>query len=257
MDGAWLRRNHVGPTAPLAPQPDPQHLHPDPNAEFVNQTPLWISTAPAPDLPADVSESDGLPLFAPGGPVDYTPQDHQWGPGHGPGLTEEESIAEMAVWHQDDFGSVAAGQWHPTTNREPGEGPTVTFAGREPGEGASPQTLLLEESGVGVQSDYGNSRRGRRLLRSWRRRFDMHWWTPQPNPTSARYARPTPPQPDMGVGGTQTDSPFPTAVTSRGSTTTDTFVTPQMRRNPDRWDVGMVSDGSDGSAFGLNTSMGL
>src|SRR6478609_4373880 len=97
--GAWARKA-AQPTlaVPLKPGTDPEHLRPEPNPNGGPES--WVATANAPTLPSDLmAEPFGTPVGG-GGPVDMEPLDANYGPGAAPGITREESRAEMALWHE-------------------------------------------------------------------------------------------------------------------------------------------------------------
>jgi|SRR5690242_8349106 len=241
-NGAWARKAST-PTldVPLKAQPDPEHLAPTDNIDVAVGNPLWVESQAAPMLPDGLMATPfGTPIQAGGGPVDMTPESHDYGPGVSPGLTTAESQALMMQWHEQDDGAVAARQWQPTTDREPGTGPRLAIITDTPLDGDSPQTLELERSGVGTPND-PYARSGKRIKRWWDRVIDMHRWEPQYRPMYARNARTAQHQPAV-PNGTQLDSPFATPWPMRA--TSDAFVAPQIRRTPVPWDQPITGDGT-------------
>lgn len=235
------------PLVPLKPPVDPEHLTPTEDDPDRYGNALWQESAPgAPYLPDDmVAVPVGSPVGG-GGPVDHTPEDHSYGVGVSPGLTQAESRALMLPWHEDDQGAVAARQWQPTTDRQPGEGPHAAVLYDTPGDGDSPETLQYERTGVGQSID-PFARVGKRIKRWWDRYIDMHRYGVEYRPMVIRNAytgREQPPVPD----GTQLDSPWPTPGPFRA--TADAFVNPQLRRTPSPWDEPLTTDGMGTSELG-------
>ena len=241
--GAWARKASTPmPDVPLKPDIDPEHLNPSaaPDIDLFGQNALWQESGPsAPYLPDDmVSIPVGSPVGG-GGPVDFTPQDPQYGLGVGPGLTQAQSRAETLSWHEDDRGAVASRRWQAMTDRQPGEGPHVVIIPDVPLDGDSPETLQYERSGVGTAND-PYARTGLRQKRWWDRFIDMHRWEVDYRPKYLRNASAIGDQPPV-PNGTQLDSPFTTPGPYYG--TQDSFVSPQLRRTPTAWDEPMYSDG--------------
>ena len=252
--GAWARKASSPTLAvPLHPATDPQHLKPEPNPNGGPES--WVATANAPPLPADLwGEPFGTPVGG-GGPIDAEPLDPNYGPGAAPGITREESRAEMALWHETDLGSVAARQYQALTSRadaqEPGNGPHVAVLYDTPGDGDSPGTLLYERSGVGSPID-PYARTGKRIARWWNRFIDMHWYAPEYRPIVDRYAVPQAVMPAV-TGGGPLDSPYASNGPMRA--TPDGFVNPQLRRTPVPWDEPFTTDGT--GTYAADPSTGL
>lgn len=249
--GAWARKAS-SPTldVPLKPQPDPEHLDPTDNVDVVHGNPLWVESQAAPTLPDTLTPTPfATPIQAGGGPIDRTPESHDYGPGVSPGLTQQESQALMMSWHEQDDGAVAARQWQPTTDREAGTGPRVTIIPDTPGEGDSPATLQYERSGVGSPID-PYARTGKRQKRWWDRFIDMHRYEPTYRPMYVKNAKTAQEQPAV-PNGTQLDSPYATPWPMRS--TPDAFVAPQVRRTPVPWDQPITADGvSLSNDYGLH-----
>lgn len=262
--GAWARATRVNVQAPLTAPVDPEHLNPQPTPEFVDTSAAWQNSAPAPDLPADVLEGDVRASLATGyGPVNNEPLDHSYGPGAGHGLTQLESQDVMLEWHEADQGAVAAHEWHPAFEYGIGNpGPSSSFVPDEVGAGDSPQTLELQRTGYGQPNDPG-ARRAQRLQRWYQRYFNRgdgvdgyHRFGVEYRALVPQYARPTPTQFASGTAASQIDQPFPSAP-GYLPTPPDRFVTPQMRRTPEPWDVPLTSDGTAGTITGAVNDYGL
>src|SRR5512138_136442 len=107
--GAWARRTQTATSSPLAQPIDPEHLTPTANPEFsTGQRPAWVSTAPAPVLPAEMIDTQVTTMQGGVGPVDRTPADHNYGMGMGPGLDTLTAQDYRMAWHGDDQGANAA-----------------------------------------------------------------------------------------------------------------------------------------------------
>ncbi len=250
FSGAWARLVQ-SPQAPLVTDRDPEHTTPTGAPEFVAETPDWRSTAPAPDLPDDIAGETPDAAMATGyGPVDHTPESHDFGVGIGAGLTTLESQDRMAGWHNDDRGAPAALAYHAPIMRD--GTPHVDLVYDTPGAGDSPGTLELERTGVGAPSDGGNSHISKRTQRWYDRYIDMHRYPVTMRPVTPRFARPNPSVPAV-PNGTQGDSPFPTAP-GFWAITPDRWVVPTVRRTPEPWDQNMATDGTGQPAAGYGLS---
>ncbi len=255
--GSWARRTQQDRDAPLKPPLDPEHAQPTDQQYLGGMNPTWVSNSVAPGLPVDMIGPDqtmGMPTGL--GPVDMTPEDHLLGVGVGPGLDTLQSMDKMGPYHELDFGAGAAHRWQHMTDRD-GTGPHLEVMQDPIGAGASPQTLLLEESGVGVVSDGGNSRRGRWFKRWWDRPIDMHRFDPAMRPAIPRYAIPVQPQAAV-AGGNQYNGEYATyAGTNPRLGVSDRFVTPLVRRIPGPWDAPLASDGTNDTVAGTADQYGL
>lgn len=240
----WSRLTGTPTTPPLVAPIDPEHGDPQPDPNAVpGQAPGYVNTAPAPLYPN--MDTDLPAFYAGGGLVAQEPTDPGYGVGAGPGLTELEAQEIRGVLNNRDFGTPAANQIQPMTDRYDGSGPHVLMIEDTPGQGDSPQTLQHQRTGVGAPDDL-YSHAGKRQKRWWDRVIDNHWFQPSMRPLTPRNAYSAPVQPASPAGGPLA-SPFATVVSySPGSS--DTFVTPQDRRTPDPWDTPMVTDGSDASS---------
>lgn len=228
--GGWAqRRAATAPTVALQPGPDPEHLNPTDNIDIAAGDPLWVQSTPMPALPSALTTEPMRTVTHAGvGPLDHTPLDPQHGPGVGHAITQLEAQDIRGTWMDLDYGSVAAHEWQPLTDRD--SSPTAVMVYDTPGDGDSPQTLQLERTGVGQPND-PNARTGKRLQRAWQRVWDMHWWVPEMRPSYARHAYEQPSQPPVATG-TQYDSPYPSLA---WMSTQDRFVQPQQRRAPTLW----------------------
>jgi hypothetical protein len=250
----WARHNQVDPTVALKPGPDPEHLQPTDNPNYVHMTPLWAASAPTAVLPLEFTDLPNPELATGIGPVDQTPMDHAYGVGVGPGLTTLQSQDRMGVWHSTDTGAVAVHEYVHPIMRD-GQ-PHVAIIPDEVGAGDSPSTLQLERTGVGQPND-PEARRAARIKRWYDRYIDMHRFEPAMGPVTPKYARPNQPQPGDGITGTQYDSPFDTSVTYLGSKANDRFVAPLVRRAPGPWDMGLADDGTAQTIIGAASDYGL
>jgi hypothetical protein len=252
--GAWAQRAATPtPAVPLKPGPDPEHLTPTDNIDVAAGNPLWVASAPAPDLPtALTAEPFGTPIGG-GGPIDMTPDDPNFGVGSGPGLTTLESQDIRGFLMSDDRGAVAARHYQASIDRD--GAPHVAIIPDVPLDGDSPQTNELQRSGVGQPND-PFARTGRRIKRWYDRYIDMHRYPVEQRPMYVVNASGSREQPAV-PGGTQYDSPWATPGPYRA--TPDSFVSPQVRRTPQPWDVPMTGDGTamqlagDPGAFGLGS----
>lgn len=247
---SWSKLTGGTPTTPPLVAPiDPQHANPTPDPNLLNgQTPSYVNTAPAPDYPN--VEAD-LPSFYQGGNGMFAtarePEDPNYGVGSGPGLTQDEASEIRAVYNNRDFGTPAALNTLPMTDRYDGSGPHVAIIPDQPGDGDSPQTLQLQRTGVGQPND-PYARNASRQKRWWDRIIDMHWFEPSMRPITPRVAYGAPVQPPSPAGGPLA-SPFPTSV-SYSPGAADRFVTPTDRVVPEPWDTNMITSGSADSPLG-------
>lgn len=228
--GSWAQRAHTGPVmVPLVAAIDPEHLNPTANIDVVTGTPLWVDSSAAPTLPSGyTSETIAAPIGG-GGPLNLTPNDPDYGPGPGHGLTDAQSRAIMGPYHELDQGAVAAHQWvSPIIH---GGTPHVAIIPDTPGDGTSPQTLQYQRTGVGEPND-PFARTGRRIKRWVDQFIDWHRYEVERRPIYSRNAYTAqlqPPVPD----GTQYDSPYSTPWPF--AATPDSFVLPQDRQSPGTW----------------------
>lgn len=266
---AWSKPSEPTPTVPLKPGIDPEHLTPTPDLD--NDPQPWQSSVSAPafadDYYTDPSVAGGVPSGF--GPVDMTPGQtageapgeygvppirSENGVGVGPGITQAEASEIRGRLQSQDFGAVAAHQYHPLTDRFDGDGPHVALISDEPGLGDSPATLQYQRTGVGQPND-PNARIGKRNKRWWDRVWDMHWFDVEYRPMTVKQAYTAQSQPAVS-NPTQIDSPYPTSATYNPGTP-DSFVSPQLRRTPVQWDQPITTDGSYSAGVEQVTSWGL
>src|SRR5688572_24449778 len=146
--GAWLTQSQDYQYVPYQQAIDPQHLNPDPNIDFAGQTPVWVSQAPAPDLPQALMPSQVIDVLPTGvGPVSYDPLNPMVGPGVGHGLDDLEAMDTARRWQNTDDGGYGARKWLPVKDRA-GEY-HLERMDSNPELGDSPQTLPLQRTGVG------------------------------------------------------------------------------------------------------------
>lgn len=254
VTGAWAARNKTEPGAPLVPPVDPEHLTPTDNPEYVHVAPMWQATAEMPGLPEDLMASPSPALATGVGPVDMTPESHDYGLGPGSGLTVYESQDRSAALHNDDQGAVAAHAWQHSTDRDG----TYHLEVNEdvPMHGDSPATLLLQRTGVGEPSDQGNSRTGRWQKRYWQRILDMHRFAVESGPVRPQYARPNPSRGDVAPGN-QLTPPYGNSVDYPGSRAQDNFVVQVVRAEPAGWVDNQATDGSAQAVAGAGSQYGL
>jgi hypothetical protein len=205
-----------------------------------------------PGLPEDFLASADPALATGIGPLDMTPESHDYGMGPGSGLTTLESQDRMAALHSDDQGAVAAHQWVHTTDRDGTYHVEVNVD--VPMHGDSPQTLALQRTGVGEASDGGNSRVGRWQKRFWNRVIDMHRFAVESGPVRPQYARPNPSRGDVAPGN-QLTPPYGNSVDYTGSRAVDNFVMQTVRAEPGGWVDNQATDGVTpglaGAQYGL------
>lgn len=230
------------PVVPLKPGPDPEHLNPTPNLRYDDMNPLWRdSSGGVPTLPYSYTSDDGVAvIIAPGGPVNREPEGGQYGVSTGPGLTTGEAMEIREAWGNTDLGAVAALNYVAMTDRD--GTPQHALIDDIPGEGTSPETLAYKITGVGGTND-PYARTGKRLQRTWARRWDMHWYDVETRPATLKNAKTAQAQPAV-ANPTQYDSPYSTAATAWGTFQPEVFVAPQERRVPQPWDQAITSDGS-------------
>lgn len=252
--GTWNRRTQVDTLAPLKPGVDPQHLEPT-DQQYIDMSPLWVNTAPAPDLPGELYPYAERPLPTGEGPVDHTPRSHADGMGGAYGLTQPEAVERRAEYMSSDDGAVAAHGWHQMVDRD-GE-PHFDFVDDENGPAAaydSVATHQYERTGVGQPND-PDARRAARQQRWYQRYIDFHRYPVELRPVVPKVAYSAPSQPAT-PGATQYDSPYTTSPGwDPGSP--DRFVAPQTRRAPGRWDEAMTSDATTEALAGELAGYGL
>lgn len=251
---AWTRRAQAKPQTPLVSERDPQHLEADPGQEFVGRPPTWQADVMSPSLPFDMIDQGGGSGDMPTGigPLDQTPQDHLWGMGGGHGEATLQAQDRRSEWHGRDAGAVAAGSWHPLTDRD--GSPEVAWVDHVPGDGESPRTTQMQRTGVGIPHD-PNAAPGRRLQRWWYRYHEMHRWDSQPGVTGDRYARPTPGR--APVDGSSIMPHSGNIVVDRGAAPPDRFVGQLVRREPGRWDEPLSTDATASTMVGATDNYGL
>ena len=254
VTGAWVRRSQQPALSTIQAPIDDQHMTPDPNPDGSGQPESWVSTVSAPDLPdfLMVPVDYPPPVFAPGGPVDNTPQDHQHGPGAGWGYSQDEGSIIRSEWQSEDLGTVAAENWLPTPagvdQYQRAEVDDMV------GNGDSPETLEYRRTGVGRPND-PDARRAHRQKRWTERYIDDHRWQAHPTPVVPRYSRGVPAR-EAIPDGTQIDSPFGNSV-HQYSGPFDRFLQPQVRRAPERNGDAWASDGTHQNVMGTVDQYGL
>ena len=254
LTGAWARRTVTPPVVPVHPEIDPQHSTPDANPEFVAQPPTWINSTPMPGLPGEILTQPGYPqgLIAPGGPVNRTPLDHDFGPGAGAGITQQQAQELRGYWQGMDLGVIAHESDVPVKETENMYG--LAEVDDMIGNGDSPQTLEYERTGVGRPND-PDARRGKRQKRWSERYIDMHRWEVHPPPYDPQYAVP---QPAIAAdpNGNQYTRPF--ANNAAGPLgTVDSFVQQQIRRAPEGFGDAYAQDGTPQNIVGSVNAFGL
>lgn len=234
---AWSKLTGGTPSYPAYNAPiDPQHQDPSQDPNLVpGQTPNYVNSAPAPLYP-DVA-ADFAPVHAPGGPVAQEPEDHGYGVGAGPGLTQDQAAEIRGFYNNQDFGTPAAQNYVAASDRFDGDGPHVAEIPDVNYAGDSPQTVAHQRTGIGVDP---LARTAKRQKRWWNRTIDNHWFLPSMRPLTPRNAYSAPAQPAVASGG-PTVSPFPSVVTYQPGSD-DRFVPPQDRRVPEPWDTNMTAD---------------
>ena len=240
LTGTWAARNKTVTAAPLKPGPDPEHTTPTDNPEYIHTTPMWQSTTQMPGLPEELLASPNPELATGIGPVDATPESHDFGVGIGSGLTVIQSQDRMGPIHADDRGSVAAHRWVHATDRD-GQF-NLEEIPDQPGYGESPQTNTYRQWGVGAPTD-PYARSAKRYKRWVDRFIDMHRWTVQPGPVKPQYARPNPSRGAV-LPGDQVVPPYGNSVAFDGRPP-DRFVMQTVRRQPENWVDNQATDGSE------------
>lgn len=239
LSGSWGRKASTPSfEVPLVQDRDPEHLHPAPDVDVVIGGPQWQqSGGTAPDVPQSWVVSDWPTPIGGGGPIDMDPHDPDLGPGAGHGDTIAQSQAIRTYWMSKADGSVNARLYQPQVDRDGTN--HVDVIADVPLDGDSPQTLVLERSGVGTPND-PYARTGKRIKRWYDRVIDMHRFTVELRPIPVRNAFTAQYQPPV-LGGNQYDSPFATPASFRA--TPDASVLPQVRRTPESWTDPVTGDG--------------
>lgn len=253
LTGSWARRNQVAPGVPIQAATDEQHMTPDANPQFVNMAPTWQAQVGMPTLPNELVVEAGYPsgIVAPGGPVDQTPEDHTFGPGAQPGITQDQASVMRGYYGQLDMGAVEARAWQ--------SGPDLdnqyhlaeiedTVYG-----GDSPATLQYQQQGVGSPLD-PDARLGKRQKR-WSQRFiDYHRWDVHPSPYEPQYAVPQAATP--GLDENQFTPQYGNRV-NEWLGPVDHFVHQQVRRQPERYSDAYAEDGTTQNVAGSIADYGL
>ena len=254
ITGSWVRRTQQPMLPVLHPDIDAEHSRPTDNPEFVNTDPVWASTVHAPILPSELYPGAGYPPanFAPGGPIDHTPEDHNFGPGTGPDLSLMEAQELRGYWHSLDMGTVEAESWVHSKNTE--DQYKRYEADDMIGQGNSPADNEKHIRGVGAPGD-PDARLAKRMKRYSDRYIDDHRWDPHPTPVVQRYSRGVPargPVPD----GSQITSPFGNSLTTTVSSP-DKFLQQQIRRAPENPGDAWAHDGTGANVVGTVNQYGL
>lgn len=260
FSGAWAARSQPYTSVPLTPGIDPQHAVPDADPNLApGQSPTWAQNpaSAAPDLPLAFLEPLPDVGAPPGGPIDGTNyQDTLGGLGFGNGLDVDQAVA-LRVVHSEDDGSYASRVYRAGVNRDMEYSAALVTAA--PGDGESPQTLKMQQTGVGAPTDQGHSRLSRILHRLALGPIDMHRWEVAFRPLRPNYARP---QQVIVASDWSNLSPSTPNVLAYRPAPADRFVAPMVRRTPGDWQEPYTSDGTGATmaaaagAFGL-TSWGL
>jgi hypothetical protein len=233
---------------------DQEHSRPTDNPEFVNTDPIWQSTVNAPILPEELYPGAGYPPanFAPGGPVDHTPWDHNFGMGVGAGLSLMEVQELRGYWHAVDMGTVEAESWVPEINTE--DQYKRYEADDMIGQGNSPADLEKHILGVGAPND-PDARLGKRQKRYSDRYIDRHMWDAHPTPVIPRYSRGVPER-VANPDGTQIDTPYGNSLTTNVNSP-DRFLQQQIRRAPEKPGQAWANDGTAPNVVGSVDQYGL
>jgi len=252
--GAWKVKAKARTVVPLVSERDPEHLTPTATPEYEDMAPLWMSTVDAPTLPGEVGAQDAeAGTFPMGlGPLDHTPDDPQLGIAGGNGMTLAQAQAQRGAAHSMDYGAVAAHAWNPMRDRD--GTPHVDEIPQGPLNGDSPQTLVLERTGLGQPND-PYARPGKRIQRWYDRYIDMHRYPVTYPPKTSKQARTAQVQPPV-TDPTQYDSRYPTAAT-QWMGTQDRFVEPQLRREPVPWQQPGTGDATVDNVTGVSNDYGL
>jgi hypothetical protein len=257
ITGGWALRVKQPPAFALQEQPDPEHMTPTDNPEYVHTTPQWQATTHMPGLPDELLASPNPELAIGIGPVDQTPESHDYGVGVGPGLTTLESQDKMLPWHSDDqWGHVAAESWVHATDRDGSWNLAEILDERTPGD--SPETVRLKAQGVGEAANdpEAQTRRAPSRYKRWVDRYiDMHRYDSVPGPVKPQYAVPNPPR-GPHTEADQLVPPYGNSVAFLAGPQ-DRFVGQNVRRAPDDWAANLATDGSGSDVTGSIDSYGL
>jgi hypothetical protein len=261
ITGGWARANVVKPLAALKPAIDPEHLDPTDNPQYAGTTPLWVENTVKPGLPAEVLAANAwerVPIEAGIGPLDLTPEDHNYGMGIGPAMSTEAAQEYRGSWHMDDQGAPLAHHWVPLTYRD---GEWVNqMAHDQQLDGDSFEQLQLKRTGIGQPNDpEASARQPSRRFRRWVNRYiDMHRYVPEPGPVRPQYAVPVPGRQAVPAGN-QLTPPWGNNVQYPPSQalTPDKFTVETMRRSPGDWVSNQITDGTDTSLQGAGNTYSL
>lgn len=262
ITGGWARSNTVKGQAALKPAIDPEHLQPTDNIQFQGgMQPTWVENTPKPGLPTEVLAAQAwerVPLEAGIGPLDLTPEDHDYGMGIGPAMTLEEAQDYRSSWHMDDQGAPLAHRWVPLTDRDGQWVNQTMFSQQENGDSFA--QLQLKRTGIGQPNDpEATTRRVSNRFRRWVDRYiDMHRYVVEPGPVRPQYAIPTPGR-EAVAGGNQLVPPYGNNVQypPSQSMTPDKFTTETVRRSPGDWVSNQATDGTDQALGGAGSTYGL
>jgi len=253
LSGQWVLAAAAPVQVPLAEPLDPRHATPDPNPEYGPGNPAhWRQATPVPGLP-DAVEPGSIPEVLPTGvgPIDHTPQDHNFGPGYSPALDTLAAQDADSPWHRVNDGSVAARAYvHPVMR----DGSTHVDVIQDPSvQMDSPGTTLLQRTGYGVPTD-PEAWLGRRIQRWFRRSIDMHRYDVVLRPHTLRYAAP---QYAATAAGQGSYVPPYGNVVSHNPQSPDRMVRSMVRRAPQPWDESQSVDGAAANVTGSVDDFGL
>jgi hypothetical protein len=242
--GAWKKQRNKEVRVPLQAPIDPDHSNPENQAQV-----LWNDTTGAPSLPVDVEGGQFEQGNVVGGPLDMTPQDHDFGYGVEPGFTTEQAQAVRGYAGELDYGSVAQRLYAAPEDRDGHY--DVSVVSNHPLDGTSPETVDIRwNTGVGSPNDslYGGQSHPNKRIQRWRDRYiDMHWWGVDMNPSVARHSRGTAVLPEVANRNQYVSDEEGHVILHP-----DNWEVPQERRTPRAWDESMTVDGSEQpDSFGL------
>lgn len=241
FSGAWAARSQQPQNVALTPGIDSQHMKPDPDPNLPQgQRPDWQQATAVPDMPVALMGSIPSVDHIGIGPVDSVNYENTLGGmGSGHGLDPLQAMDASRDAHMTDDGSYAARMYRAAVDRDGTYHAAIVHA--TPGDGESPQTLAMQQTGVGAPTDQGNSRQSKRITRWAERRIDMHWWEVAFRPLRPNYARPVA---VSQVTETNQRAPGTPSVVGWNPSTSDRFVEPMTRRSPGDWQEPFTADGT-------------
>lgn len=234
----WVSGGNAAASVRLHPNVDPEHLDPDPNTIETH----WQQDTAQRSLPDELVGGQYILPPVAGGPVDMTPETHDFGEGVGHGESTLAAQDERGRVHSEDYGSVDARRYIAADSRDGAWHVDVIQDARNAGD--SPAQLERKRTGVEGVNDPG-ARLAQRIWR-WRDRWiDRHMWGVDFRPSLIRNAYSAPNAAAQG-NGDQYTSPAPLYGWSgqAGIGTPDQFRVAQVRRVPRPWDEEMATDGT-------------